>query len=238
MSLAERNELGHFWLGKFLEWHKNGINMRHPTKMEAKRIQDKGEFVVFMEQKVLPLYLRFQGCDYEAQEGAMEYCWQLIRKQIGHLSLLKDIYKPRKALTPEQTATKLVRNETTKVEWDIFRITEAIMDENNWRIIDNRLKDEVRGLHDQGCLAEERDKRRDRLYKMVMHLKEILPEPKTEEAASVIGREKPADKPPTTTQEGLRQFSGAHTEGKGGVTTRLQLELDHDRTRDNRKGGR
>jgi DNA-binding transcriptional regulator PaaX len=64
--------------------------------MEAKRIQDKGEFVVFMEQKVLPLYLRFQCCDYEAKDGAIEYCWHLIRKQIAYLCSLKDIYKPRK----------------------------------------------------------------------------------------------------------------------------------------------
>jgi hypothetical protein len=75
--------------------------MRHPTKTEAKRIQDKGKFVVFMERDVLPLYLRFQGCDYEAKEGAMEYCWHLFRKKIAYLCSLKDIYKPRRALTPE-----------------------------------------------------------------------------------------------------------------------------------------
>jgi hypothetical protein len=39
------------------------------------------------------------------------------------------------------------------------------MDEINWRVIDNKLKDKLRGLRDQVCLEAERDKRRDRLYK-------------------------------------------------------------------------
>jgi hypothetical protein len=42
---------------------------------------------------------------------------------------------------------------------------------------------------------------------MVMHLKSILPEPRTEEVASVIGHEEPEDKPPPTTQEGLRKLA-------------------------------
>jgi hypothetical protein len=70
--------------------------MRHPTNAEAKRIQDKGELVVYMEKTVLPLYLWFQGCDFEAKEGAMEYCWHLVRAQMAHLRSLKDIYTPRK----------------------------------------------------------------------------------------------------------------------------------------------
>jgi hypothetical protein len=63
------------------------------------------------------------------------------------------------------------------------------MDEIDWREINNKLKDEIKGLHAQGCLDAERHKRRDGSYKLVMHLKEILPGPKTEEIASVIGRE-------------------------------------------------
>jgi hypothetical protein len=101
----------------------------------------------------------------------------------------------------------LVRNEKTKIEWDIFRVTEAIINEIDWRVIDNKLKDEVRGLHDQGCLDAERDKRRGRLYKLVTHLKAILPESKTEEVQSVIDRNEPEDKPPPTAQEGLRKLA-------------------------------
>jgi hypothetical protein len=188
------------------ECAKNAISMRHSTRAEAKRIQNKGHFVAFMQAKVLLLYLRFQGRDFEAKELSMEYCWDLIPKQIGFLCSLKDICKPRKELTPEQTATKLVRNENTKIECDILRVTEAIMDEINSRVIDDKLKDEVRGFHDQGCPEAERDERRDRPYKLVMHLKKILPEPKAAEVASVVGREEPEDKPPPTTQEELRKW--------------------------------
>jgi hypothetical protein len=58
------------------------------------------------------------------------------------------------------------------------------MDEINWRVIDDKLKGEVRGPHDQGCLDFELAKRRDRMCKPVMRLKEILPEPKCEEVSS------------------------------------------------------
>jgi hypothetical protein len=105
----------------------------------------------------------------------MEYCWHLGRKKMGELYSLKNIYTRCKVLTPAQTATKLVVNEKTKIEWDIFKTMEWIMDEINWCVIDNNLKDQLRGPHDQGCLDVERDKRRDRPDKLVMCLKEILP---------------------------------------------------------------
>jgi hypothetical protein len=63
---------------------------------------------------------------------------------------LKNIYGPRRALAPEQTAVKLIANPRARVEWDILQTIEWIMDEINWHVIDNRLKDEVRSLHDQG----------------------------------------------------------------------------------------
>jgi hypothetical protein len=116
MTLADRNVIGKFWLQKFRDWSKKGISMRHPTPADAKRIQDGGGLVIYIQEKVVPVYQRFQGCDFEAKEGAMEYCWHPIRKQMAFLCSPKDIYPPRKALTPEQTATKLVRNERTKIE--------------------------------------------------------------------------------------------------------------------------
>jgi hypothetical protein len=111
-----------------------------------------------------------------------------------------------------------VVNEKTKIEWDIFKTTEWIMDEINWRAIDNKLKDEVRGLHEEGSFDVERDKRRDRMHKLVMRLKEILPEPKIEEAASVIGRDEPEYRPPPTTQESLRKLAE--------TTQRREVELE------------
>jgi hypothetical protein len=70
--------------------------MRHPTRAEAKRIQNGNEFVVYMESTVLPLYQMFQRCDFEAKEVAMEYCWHLVRKKMGELCFLKNIWTPRK----------------------------------------------------------------------------------------------------------------------------------------------
>jgi hypothetical protein len=71
----------------------------------------------------------------------MEYCWHLVRKNTGELCSLTGIYTPRKALTPEQTAVKLVTNEKTRIEWEIMITTEMTMEEINWSAIDNRLKD-------------------------------------------------------------------------------------------------
>jgi hypothetical protein len=79
---------------------KKGIIMRHPTRAEAKGIQDGNEFVVDMESTVLPLYQRFRGYDFETKEGAMEHYWHLVREKMGELCSLKNMYTPRKAPTP------------------------------------------------------------------------------------------------------------------------------------------
>jgi hypothetical protein len=207
MNVAQRNTIGKLWLKKFRTLTVQGVSMRDPTRVEAKRIQDGGELPAYVAASVLPLYQRFAGCDFDAKDGAMEYCWHLIRKKAAELCSLTGICTPRKALTPEQTAVKLVTNEKTRVEWEIMKTPEWTMEEINWRVIDNRLKDEPRNLHDMGCLAVERDKRRDKLYKLILKLKSMIPEPKIEEMASVGGRDKPVDKPPPTTQEGLRKMA-------------------------------
>jgi hypothetical protein len=89
--------------------------MRHPTRAEAKRIQEGNEVPVFIEKTVLPLYKRFAGRDFEAKEGAMEYCWNLIRKKIAELCSITKISGTRRAMTPEQNATKLVANERVRI---------------------------------------------------------------------------------------------------------------------------
>jgi hypothetical protein len=33
MSVSWPNHLGRFWLNKFREWTKSGINLRHPTRI-------------------------------------------------------------------------------------------------------------------------------------------------------------------------------------------------------------
>jgi hypothetical protein len=170
MNVAQRNTVGKFWLKKFRKSIKRGISMRHPTRAEAKRIQDGGELAVCIAATVLPLYQRFAGCDFDAKEGAMEYCWYLIRKKVGELCDLTGIDTPRKAPTPKQTAVKLTANQKARVEWELMKTIEAIMEEINWRVTDNRLQDEPRSLHDIGCLAIECDRRRDKLYKPVKRL--------------------------------------------------------------------
>jgi hypothetical protein len=80
---------------------------------------------------------------------------------------LREIYGPKRALTTEQAAIKLVANQRARVEWDILRTTEWTLDEIKWRVIANRPKDEQRRLHDEGCLQIERDKRRSRLHRLI-----------------------------------------------------------------------
>jgi hypothetical protein len=164
-----------------------------------------GELAAYVAATVFPLYQRFAGCDFDAKEGAMEYCWHLVRKKVAELCDLTGIYSPRKALTPEQTAVRLTANQKARVEWELMKTTEAIMEEINWRVIDNRLHDEPRNLHDMGCLEVERDKRKNKLYKLIKRLAAMIPEPKAEEIMDVAGREEPEYKPPPTTQEGLRK---------------------------------
>jgi hypothetical protein len=48
------------------------------------------------------------------------------------------------------------------------------MDKINWRVIDNKLTDERRSLHQEGCLQIERDKRRNRLYRLIYRLKDQI----------------------------------------------------------------
>jgi hypothetical protein len=99
----------------------------------------------------------------------------------------------------------MVVNENTRIEWEIMKTAEWITNEINWRVIDHRLKDEPRNLRDMGCLAVERDKRRDKLHKLVLRLKSLIPEPRIEETASVVGSDELVNKPPPITQKGLRK---------------------------------
>jgi hypothetical protein len=69
-----------------------------------------------------------------------------------------------------------------------MKTTEAIMEDINWRVIDNRLREEQPNLHDMECLEIERNKRRDKLYKLVKRLAAMIPEPKAEEIMDVAGR--------------------------------------------------
>jgi hypothetical protein len=126
MFVAEQDVIGVFWLRKFKDWVKKGIRMRHPTRAEAKRIRDDSDFVVYMQFTVLVLSQRFKGCGFEAKDGATEYSWHLVRKKMGELCSPKNIYTLLKALTPE-----LIVNEMIRIEWDIFKTTEWIMDEIN-----------------------------------------------------------------------------------------------------------
>jgi hypothetical protein len=131
VNVAQRNTIGMFWLKKLRKLTAQGVWTRHPTRAEAKRIQEGGELAAYVAASVLPLCQRFAGCDFDAKEGAMEYCWHLIRKKTAELCSLTGIYTPRKALTPEHIAVKLVTNEKTRVEWEIMKTTEWIMEEIN-----------------------------------------------------------------------------------------------------------
>jgi hypothetical protein len=62
----------------------------------------------------------------------MEYCWHTIRKKMAEPCSLTNSYGPGRALCPEQMAVKLLSNKRMRVEWDILRTTERIMDEIDW----------------------------------------------------------------------------------------------------------
>jgi hypothetical protein len=79
MNVAQRNIIGKFWLKKFRKLTTQGVSMSHPARVEAKRIQDGGELAYHIATSVLPLYLRFAGCDFDAKDGAMQDCWHLVR---------------------------------------------------------------------------------------------------------------------------------------------------------------
>jgi hypothetical protein len=99
LTVAGRNAIERFSLQKFKDWAKGGMSMPHATRAEAKRIHDGNGLVVHMESTVLPLYQRFKGCDFEAKEGAMEYCWQLVRKKRKNCVPLRTFTPPGRLST-------------------------------------------------------------------------------------------------------------------------------------------
>jgi hypothetical protein len=68
----------------------------------------------------------------------MEYCWHIIRRKVAELCFFTNGYGPRRALTPIRTAVKRAANERMRIELDLLRTTEWIMDEINWRVIDDK----------------------------------------------------------------------------------------------------
>jgi hypothetical protein len=80
-------------------------------------------------------------------------------------------------------------NANAHLEWDLVQTTDFVMEELNWRVIDNRMKGEQMSAHDALVLEIERGKHRDRLYKEITKLMHAVPEPTDEEHRSVIGLE-------------------------------------------------
>jgi hypothetical protein len=103
---------------------------------------------------------------------------------------------------------KLQANIKAHLEWDLLQTTDSIMEELNWRVIDNRLKEQTLSEHDSEVLAIERGKHRDRLHKGIMKLKESVPGPIDEDAHCTTGiEEEPDDEPKTLpTADGLAQL--------------------------------
>jgi hypothetical protein len=79
------------------------------------------------------------------------------------------------------------------------------MEEINWRVIDNRLKDEMKSPHEAMVLEIERGRKRDRLYKSIVGIKEILPEPTNADTLCSIDRDDLEEKA-TTTVEGMEKL--------------------------------
>jgi hypothetical protein len=67
------------------------------------------------------------------------------------------------------------------------------------------LKDEEKSPHHAIVLEIERGKSRDHLYKTVMALKVVLPQPGNEATRRSIGRDDPEEKTPTTV-EGMEKL--------------------------------
>jgi hypothetical protein len=165
MTIEQLNELGAMWVRKFTEKARSGVSIRHSTHAETQSIKKSQELACYVHQTVIPLYTRFAKCDFRAKEGAMEYCWHLTRKKIRQqCSIQEPLYGPRRALTPEQTAVRLMANAKAHLECDLLQTTEWVMQEITWRVIDNRLKDQPMSAHDAMVLEIERGRRRDRLH--------------------------------------------------------------------------
>jgi hypothetical protein len=178
MSVEQLNELGKQWLRSLTTKTRTAVILRHPTHAETQPITKIQELTCYVHQTINPLYLRFVKCDYEAKEGAMEYCWHLIRKKIRQLWQIREPdYGPKRALTPEQTAAKLMANAKADLEWDLLQTTDFVMEELNWGIIDNPLKDQTLSAHGALVLGIERGNHRDRLYKGITKLVNSVPEP-------------------------------------------------------------
>jgi hypothetical protein len=87
--------------------------IRRRTHAESKSIKQSQEVACFVHQDMT---LRPKECDFEAQEGAMEFCWHFIRKEIRKLrAMTEPLYGPRRSLTLEQTAVRLMANQIITV---------------------------------------------------------------------------------------------------------------------------
>jgi hypothetical protein len=117
MSVEQLNELGKTWLRTYTMKIPDGVKLRQSTHAETQSIKKSQELACFVHQTINPLYLRFVKCDYPAKEGAMEYSWHLIRKKTRRpCSIREPLYGPKRALTPEQTATRLMANAKTHLK--------------------------------------------------------------------------------------------------------------------------
>jgi hypothetical protein len=98
-------------------------------------------------------------------------------------------------------------NAKAHLEWDLLQTTDFVMEELNWRVIDNRTKGQQMSAHDALVLEIQRGKHRDRLYKGITKLMHAVPEPIDEEHRSIAGLEdEPPEEKQPKTPEGLARL--------------------------------
>jgi hypothetical protein len=141
-TVKEAQIAGETWRDQCWQDFQNGVKENHPTRAEARRIADEGSFKKFIAEETLPGWETFKHCDFAAQEGYMEKCWQLMRAKIRAVKGAKGtMFGPKQVVSAKEMERRRVVAEQARNQYQLLKATQLVIEAINWRISDKRLSE-------------------------------------------------------------------------------------------------
>jgi hypothetical protein len=142
---------------------------------KPKGFDRKKSFPKFVREVINPCWQTVGNCDFDAQDGLMEMGWQLQRFKLRTVKNSSEPHLgPKTAADEEEIKRRKAVAEKAKVQYELLKSTELIMNAINWRVADIKVtaaEQALSGIAMNGLRAEqERDRKRKTIVKCIRRL--------------------------------------------------------------------
>jgi hypothetical protein len=192
ISIEEAEDLGRAWRDTTFVDFENGVKEKHPSRAEAKRINEEGSFPKMIQEDIVPFGQKFENCSFEAQEGYFEMSWQMQRAKPRALRKAGGtMFGPKRVSDSKELERRRTVAEQARVMYELPKSTQLVLDAINWRVTDKRLAEteyQLSGIEmDDARVKFERKRKIKTLRKCITRLSELVQPYSPERAEPAIG---------------------------------------------------